>query len=398
MNIELRATYLSTIASDAERAVIEEDYRLHIIQIQEQTVSAFIDTGIEDLIRSIAEDAIHEGRAAKAAAERASGLIIPHPAWMQFDTYASLVDLVKYRRAGLKAELRLVVGALAKVDAHRRNHPDPIAPTEQLDSPRELTDEELSRKHELERQKLLCDEMEAEEDGCRKFYKWELLENLRERRAMREEESAMRELMREERAMEAVQDVSYAVTSNMLEEQQKQFKLTSFDKRRMELKALTLERGRQAEETAYMTLEDARSKLLRDIDKAERMKRQYEKEFGIIDEVDPIDEAPQEEEERAKDVTQFETVRIPSWMEVPDGWENWLLAQQKDYVKRAKAVRQLTKRLNRSLLIEERRMQKFQQKNLLVWEEVYLLALQKKLEAELQLMDIEQILQVKFEF
>ena len=400
MHIELREKYLAKIALEAERDVIEENYRLHIMEIQEQTISTVIDDSIEDMIHSIAEEALREGRAAKSSAERASGLIIPHPAWMQFDTYASLIDLVKRKRAQLKAELQLVMGALAKVDAHRRSHPDPIAPlNNDLSSPRELTDDEMDRKLEMERQKLLCDQMAVEEEWCRRFYKWELLENLRERRAMREEESAMRELIREERAMEAAQDKSYAVTSTMLEEQQKQYKLTSFDKRRMELKALTLERGRQAEETAYMTLEDARSKLLRDIDKAERMRRQYEKEFGIIDEPDDnVEEVPQEEGVHVIDVTQFETVRVPSWMEVPEGWENWLLAQQKDYVKRAKSVRQLTKRLNRNLLIEERRMQKFQNKNLLAWEELYLSAVQKKLESELQVMDMEQTLQVNVKF
>lgn len=394
MNMELRERFLSAIATNAERATLQQFYQNHLAQVEENAIHAVINDSITGMILNIAEESIREGKAAKVAAERASGLIIPHPVWMQFDIYSSLIELKKRRRSEIREELLLVKGALAKVDAHRRNHPDPIVQSTLPADSDELPEEELNRKLELDRQRQLCNEMDSEEAQCRKFYRWELLENLRERRAMREEENLMRDILKEEAAIAAAQDKSYAVTSTMMEEQQKQYKLTSFDKRRLELKALTLERGKQAEETAYMTIEDARSKILRDLDKAERMRRQYEKEFGIVDDPEPVEDVPQEQEMQSVDVMQFETVRVPTWMNVPEGWENWLLSQQKDYVKRAKSVRALTKRINRALLVEEKRMQKFQQKNLLFWEELYLEASLKKLESELRFMDLERILQV----
>ena len=44
--------------------------------------------------------------------------------------------------------------------------------------------------------------MALEESVSRAFYHWELLENLRERRAMQKEEGDMKEMIREEKRLE----------------------------------------------------------------------------------------------------------------------------------------------------------------------------------------------------
>jgi hypothetical protein len=394
MDVELKERFLSDIASKAESDVRKQFSMAREIHERENTIMGVIENSITELIRAVATEAVAEGKAAKAAAERASGLIIPHPVWMQFDTYCSLVELKKQHRADIRSQLLLVKGAIAKLDAQKREHPEP-AEVPIILNVEELTEDERNRRLEIERQETLCAEMSVQEAQCRRYYKWELLENLRERRGMREEDQAMKALVKEEAAISAAQDKSYAVTSTMMEEQQKQYKLTSFDKRRAELKSLTLERSKQAEEQAYMTLEDSRSKLLREIDKADRQRVQYEKEFGIVEETEPVDENDNKEEgNTGSGVGRFETVRVPSWMEVPEGWENWLLSQQKDYVKRAKAMRVINKRINRNLMIEAKRLDKFQQKSFVQWEDKYLSVYQENLETELREMDMSQMLNV----
>ena len=171
---------------------------------------------------------------------------------------------------------------------------------------------------------------------------------------------------------------------------------STFDKRRAELKASALERGRVADELARMVLEDARSRLLQEIDRADRMRLQFEKEFGIVEESEVVG-AVDELNTRGGAETglmQFETVKVPQWMEVPAGWENWTLAQQKSFVRRAKAVRVLRRRIQRNISIDRKRMERYEARSRGDWEEGQLRAELRALESELEAMEAEETLQV----
>ena len=64
----------------------------------------------------------------------------------------------------------------------------------------------------------------------------------------------------------------------------------SYERRRQELKDLTIERRRREEDRAMMIIEDQDGKLLRDIDKIERQRALYKKEFGFEEEGEDMEE------------------------------------------------------------------------------------------------------------
>lgn len=58
----------------------------------------------------------------------------------------------------------------------------------------------------------------------------------------------------------------------------------NYERRRQELKDLTIERRHREEDQARMILEDQEGRLLREIDKIERQRMLYKKEFGFEEE------------------------------------------------------------------------------------------------------------------
>ena len=66
---------------------------------------------------------------------------------------------------------------------------------------------------------------------------------------------------------------AYSVSSGSDEMQKKT--LSSYDRRRLELKELTLERRRREEDRAHMIIEDKLGEALREFDRQERQRRKW---------------------------------------------------------------------------------------------------------------------------
>jgi hypothetical protein len=163
------------------------------------------------------------------------------------------------------------------------------------------------KKLELERQQKLCFEMFQEELLCKRFYQWELKENLRERRIMKEEEKLSMSIRKEEEKLKKMIAERMALMQkqrggaavdfdNLTAQQLSEIDLSqellakrdislTYEKRRKELKDLTLERRRRTEDQKLMILEDELSLQLREIDKIERQRKAYVAEFGADEEV-----------------------------------------------------------------------------------------------------------------
>lgn len=173
-----------------------------------------MDSFYTEFILQVARESLVEGREAKIAAEKISGLIFPNPPWMQHSTYTVIRDLWKDRKVFLKRQIEMRMQAGNKAEAAKKVREDPETATKKLE-------EKKRRKVELLRQRKLCAEMAAEELLCKKFYQWEFAQNLRERRLMREEDETMRRYVKELERIAKLGDSAYAVSAKELEEQQR---------------------------------------------------------------------------------------------------------------------------------------------------------------------------------
>lgn len=163
-------------------------------------------------------EAYTEGRNAKNFAERKSGIIFPHPVYMQYDTYASLAAIWRLRKEELLTSIEINRGRTAQilsaqhaaalaeeeknnkkngiVNAKSNLHPHGHKDNAEGGLVERLTPEEVlkrkeekhARRKEKLRQQAICDDMRRDELYVKEFYRWELKENLRERRLMREED------------------------------------------------------------------------------------------------------------------------------------------------------------------------------------------------------------------
>jgi len=101
---------------------------------------------------------------------------------MQFNVYRSLVDIWKRRKLELKTIVEMNMGfAAMNVKANTR----PVLGEGDL---KVFRARKRILRNEKRRQAAMCQLLEAEEALSRTFYKWELAENLRERRFMSQEE------------------------------------------------------------------------------------------------------------------------------------------------------------------------------------------------------------------
>lgn len=200
---------------------------------------------------------------------------------------------------------------------------------------------------EQRRQALLIEAMYAEEQASRRFYQWELRENLRERRAMAEEEKLMQalkkaELKMRQEAEEALSLITGGAKANnsnlgnnpagglgnpsdpagltpfdpiagsMQPQQQQKVTLSAalsaeiaakrdvhfhYEARRQQLKEITLERRRREEDLQLMAIEDELSRGLREIVLLELQRQKYVAEYGEDSNSDREGEDEEEEEE-----------------------------------------------------------------------------------------------------
>lgn len=248
------------------------------------------------------------GRAAKQFSEQKTGIyLLPDSPWMQYATYNSLATLWQERKTFLRRSIELTRGEVTRLlSSSAPNEPNA------LDGNKLTAQEILERKNQKRlkkaeklRQKQCNAEMSREEIATRSFYRWEMKENLRERRLMRDEESVAQLLRRKEKEMQKLAAEQLMLLSNnraggaglpgagaggsdgvvlnsalAAEIRAKRDLQFTYEQRRRELKDLTIERRKMKEEQASMLIEDELSKELRDLDRVERQRLAYVKEFG----------------------------------------------------------------------------------------------------------------------
>jgi hypothetical protein len=75
---------------------------------------ALIESTIGDMIVDVCREALVEGRNAKVAAERASGILFPNPVYMQHGTYELLAEIHKSRKEHLRVQIEVNRGLVSK--------------------------------------------------------------------------------------------------------------------------------------------------------------------------------------------------------------------------------------------------------------------------------------------
>lgn len=424
-----------------------------------------IDQVIRVMIYEIADESIHEGKAAKVFAERKSSIFLPHPTHMQYGTYVSLADTIQAKKEELKRNIILNYSNYQRLikKMHHEKQYDVISmavfppflipkPEEQeegapekllgigdgmnnwglpgLGEPKELHQhaskegdkkKEFKSQHQIMlekkaarkmkkmeriRQLKLCGEMFQEELRCREFYRWELKENLRERRIMkvedeaakfmREEEEKLRKLAEETRLMMQANkgkagmdddgggggELNAALNAEIMAKRNIGL---SYEKRRQELKELTIERRRRQEELQWMAMEDELSFALRELDKLERQRKAFEEEYGKVSD----DEGEEEEAEDAllpakpksptgrrsptkKGEEAAVGLKLPSWLKkLPHQFNEWNVFKQRDYIQFMTNIHMKEVAIEKKIKRDEKRMQNLEKMSYELWDEKY---------------------------
>lgn len=351
-----------------------------------------IDASVVTMIKEVAYEAYQEGRTAKGFAEKKSGIMIPFPVYMQFNTYSSLADIWRNRKEYLRTQIEINRGKSSKLLATSSNPPPVKRDALTGAQIKKIKQEKKARKLELERQEQLCTEMRLEEILCKDFYRWELVHNLRERRLMREEERKMRELCAEEEKRRLEADNIYNQIAGTDEtDTNKNF---SYDKRRKELKELAIERRRRAEDQAYMMLEDKMGEVLREIDRVERQRKKFEAEFGADD--DDKEEVSEEIEKmrRISFMNDFQLrrseIEVPTWLTIPNAWSAWDNYQRNKFIRMMVRIKLKNERTQKKLEKDEKRLKRLEERSYREWEDRFTVVEQKELEAELAMMEADE--------
>ena len=289
-------------------------------------------------------EAFKEGNIAKINAEVVSGIFFPSPLWMQYTTYCLLRDMWKDRKQLLKNNIQIGLGTKQNFESSQEEESD--------ENMLKIAEAKKIREREIARQAVLLEEMAIEEKKCRDFYHWEMVQNLRERRQMKEEDDAMKKYVKEQKAIEESLKTKYAgVSEKMAKEQERKAQVTDKMRRRNDLKDITLERRKIREEQALMKIEDDLSLPLRDIDKKERQAKLLQQQLGL-DAAEEAKNAKKKAKKEKKDTFSLEAlskdtskhskgapgrkrlaVEVPDWLELPENWEDMSLALQNKYVK-----------------------------------------------------------------
>ena len=383
---ELTERYLTQACQDAEKKVQSELYNARADFLQTHSFESLIYDTVTVMIREIAEEGVSEGRIAKISAEKHSALYIPQPAWMQYATYFNLTSIWKERKVNLKMEIEANKGLANKgeITAKKQDVEEEEAEVKEKKRLRRIA------RREEKRQARLCAQMDEEEKRARIFYHWELLENLRERRTMKNEDEASYELRKV--PVESINDIITAKKFKALKvEEEQPKKVLTAAQRRQELKEIAITRRRIEYENAQMTMEDEAGKKLREIDLAERQKKEYIKEFGAFDEG--------EEDGEGGSAVQFGkdgkplSIVIPPWMKVlPFDWVDWNLAAQQKYIKIQTTIRAHSKRIRINAGKEHKRLNVYESKSFKEWGLKYAILNQAKLETELESLNAYELL------
>ena len=342
-------------------------------------VDSMINTFVLEFIDDVAKESIEEGRIAKAAAEKLSGLIFPDPTWMQHSSYRVIRDLWKDRKSYLKQNIDMKLGLVTTLE----NEAKKSEVMDQAEATRLLEEKRLRRLEKL-RQKRLCAEMDAEYLLCKEFYRWEYALNLKERRLMKEEEMQMKEYLKEKKRLEDLAKSSYNVSGGNLEDEQKAHMVTDYDNRRKELKELAIERRRAAEELEIMIEEDKRSKMLQDLDRLERQKAAYIAEFGEDVDSNAVDQLS------TYTIAEDGSIIVPLWMIVPDNWMDMTIEQQKKYVRLMSLRQKLALDVIKNAERDRKKMEVLQKKSKKEWKKLFQVAELNSWKNEFDYMNLEE--------
>jgi hypothetical protein len=377
---ELDSVFIIGFAKAAEIEEKESMITKRSDWILNYSFELLINHTVAEMILEIAQDSYSEGLIAKASAEKKSGIIFNKPNWIQFSIYATLADIWKRRKEELRIKIELNKGLSSKMMEKNAKPELDLAALQKAKMLRRL------RRIEKARQKEMNDNMEREEELSRTFYLWELKENLRERRQMRVEDGeALARRKAEEEALLA-QASAYVISAADFDEASKGTKETGYDARRMQLKELTLERRRRAEEQAHMIIEDKMGAALREIVRAEIAKKAYEAEFGA----DPDADSGDEVDEGAM-IPAF-IVRVPKWLNIIwiDDWDEWDPMRQKKYIEKAVEMRDREKEIEKKLRKEERIFDRLEDKSYIEWQETFSTYNQDEMVSQLNMLETEE--------
>jgi hypothetical protein len=468
---ELKTQFVTRQAREAEASVDRKILEVRSEWIQTYSFQEMIDSVVREMIFDLCYEAYHEGRHAKAYAERKTGVFIPFPAYMQYDTYNLLANQWQHRKDELKKKIELNRGEVNKIIASIEKEKQAKAllqggglevsqtpavnkeefldyEVDEFGEKKLISQEEILRRKELKRQRKLelarqerlCEEMRLEEVRCRDFYRWELKENLRERRLMKEEDRAATLMRKEEMRLRKEAEAALAamgknkgaangtVGNNIQlnagvssEIMAKRDLALSYERRRQELKELTLERRRRAEDQRMMVIEDELSYYLREIDKIERQKKAFEAEFGVdeeeTEEITAENEDPEGKSTRTgsqiKKSEKKENVErkmksdvdyamsslemdllvtkkpfpIPDWLDIPKGFTEWNMVTQNKYIRMRVMVRHKLQTIEKKAEKERKRLVKMEEKSYKAWDRRFRILEQEVMEAELAVME-----------
>ena len=348
VDIDLRKRFILKGAAKDRRITKDNIRAERTLYLADRCSESLIEKALLEFCSEIAVEAFKEGNIAKINAEVVSGIFFPTPIWMQYSTYCLLRDMWKDRKQLLKNNIQIGLGTKQSFE----NNQDADENDENM---LKIAEAKKLLEIEIERQSVLLEEMATEERLCREFYHWEMLQNLRERRQMKEEDIAMQKYLKEQKAIEESLKSKYAgVSEKMAKEQEKKAQVTDKMRRRNDLKDITVERRRMREEQALMKREDELSLPLRDIDKKERQQKLLQQQLGLdAEEANKTKKNAKihRKEERSaafsleslsKDTTKHSkgvpgskrlTVEVPEWLELPENWDDMTLAMQNKYVK-----------------------------------------------------------------
>eukprot|EP00981_Chlorochromonas_danica_P003173 scaffold633_cov288-Ochromonas_danica.AAC.8 len=387
VTLELQQRFISQAAGAAEaksRSQTEVEIKNWL---QTYSFHNFLDRIVSEVIYEVCYEALTEGQQAKLSQEKKIGIYISSSSTpgnnfpMQYHVYRGLVDIwqrhkeeVQHKVETLKGEALRLIASLDPTASPNENDnknngsnkglhrvasaaggkdsatagaggngggkggsATTATSTSQTASTKKLQRQEeaemeaviqarlekAKRREEKRRQRRLCEEMKREEDHCRKFYSWELKENLRERRLMREEDLQMQRIRREEaklraeareasRLMQSQPTTSAASkggktgvtggagggtggegpggTGRLTASQEAEIAARrdialTYEQRRAELKEMTLERRRRAIDQAGMLLADEESQMLREIVRKDIQRAKYLAEYGLPEEM-----------------------------------------------------------------------------------------------------------------
>lgn len=464
ITVELRHKFVEEAVIHADQQIRMLLFKQREIWIRDYQVEQLMDQVLQEMVFELAVEAYEEGRSAKNFVEKKTGIYFPElvgQMHMQYHTYNDLSTMWTTRKHQLRTDIEMQKGQankmlmlldpfkaqrLANAEAKAfeqnnsgksRHEDDDVVGGPNQQSKQEILQKKLQkrlRKEELLRQQRLCHEMFAEELRCREFYRWELKENLRERRLMKEEETLAQALRKQEARMrkeaeEALQllrasqanaghppgegnganvQLNAALSAEIAARRDLQF---GYERRRQELKELTLERRRREEDQQLMVLEDELSMVLRELDRVERQKKAYRDEYGD-DEAhdDEFDDAggdgdgnnlldPAEREFfRGKELNlallevsvSRKALKPPGWLMLPAKFPSWPLLQRNLFIKRAIMIRHKQRQIEQKTRKQARVLEKLEAKSFKEWSYREKVVSVSTMEAELNLMDAQE--------